>query len=80
MATILAILRFLLPILVIFFIWRFLVPRMRPSQQQQSSRIDVDARVVNSEQRKVDLEDYEASEVFVKKQPYEQDDTDTKEQ
>ena len=46
--------------------------RSRQSQQQQSDdRIDIDARVVNSEQNKVDLNDYEVSEVFVKKQPYE---------
>jgi len=78
MGTILAILRLLLPILVVFIIWKLLMPRLRPSGQQ--GRIDVDATVVSSEQKKVNLEDYEASEVFVKKQPYEQEDSPTKEQ
>ena len=73
MATIFAILRLILPILVIFILWKFLAPRLRPSQK--SDRIDVDAKVVNSEPTKVNLKDYEASEVYVKKEPYEQDDT-----
>jgi len=72
-ATIFAILRLLIPIAIVFFAWRYLMPRIRGSQQQQSGRIDVDVRVVNSEQHKVDLEEYENSEVFVKKQPYEQE-------
>ena len=74
MATLLALLRILMPLIIIFFIWKVFLPRLRKGQQQGSDTIKTDATVVSSEQLKVDLEDYESSEVFVKKEPYDDPD------
>jgi hypothetical protein len=72
MAMLIAILttlmRILLPILLIFLAWKFLLPLLRRSGQS-ASKIDVDAEVVSSEPLKVDLDEYEASDVYVKHQP-----------
>ena len=50
MALALSILRLLLPLVVILALTRFIMPRYQHARKQQSSRIDVDAEVVNSEQ------------------------------
>jgi len=64
MAVLLGTLRLLLPLILIAV---FLIAFMRRSKRsgQQSNRIDVDAKVVSSEQKKVNLEDFEPSEVSV---------------
>jgi len=74
MTALLAILRFALPLFilvvsVVLFWHRF------KNAGKQSDRIDVDSKVVNSEPTKVNLEDYEPSEVYVKKEPYDSGDT-----
>ncbi|MCL2806845.1 MAG: hypothetical protein FWD27_01565 [Coriobacteriia bacterium] len=67
-AIIVSILRILLPLLVLFLVWRFVIPRMRRPYQAKSERINVDAQVVNTEQHKVNLEDYKSSDVYYKPQ------------
>ena len=79
MVVLLAILRLVLPILILFLIWRFFLRRFMRPRKQPSDRIDVDATVVKSEQNKVDLEDYEPSEIYVKQQPLD-DNPEKKEQ
>ena len=76
MGVIIGILRAVIPLLAVFLLMRFLMPRFRRSEQR-SDRIDVDATVVNSEQNKVDLNEYEPSQVYVKRPS---SPTDTKEQ
>ena len=75
MTALIAVLRMLLPLVIIIVIMRFVLPRLRGSGQQRSDRIDVDATVVKSEPHKVNLDDYEPSEVYVKRQP--SDDTES---
>ncbi|MCL2750265.1 MAG: hypothetical protein FWE96_04575 [Coriobacteriia bacterium] len=73
MTAFFAILRFALPLLI-FVVMAVLFWR-RFKRAGQPDRIDVDAKVVNSEPTKVSMDEYEPSEVYVKKQPYQQGDT-----
>ncbi|MDR2035402.1 MAG: hypothetical protein LBP91_01820 [Coriobacteriales bacterium] len=68
MALLVALLRIVLPLIILAIILRFVLPRIRQTGQKRSDRIDVDATVVGSEQLEVDLEGYEPSEVYVKQQ------------
>jgi len=54
--------------------------RRRFKRAQQLDRIDADATVVSSEQKKINLEEYEPSEIYVKKQPYDQENNDEKQE
>ena len=50
MGIIIAVLRFVIPLIVIILIARIMWPRYKKYKQHNASRIEVEAEVVNSEQ------------------------------
>jgi hypothetical protein len=72
MALLIAVLRIVLPVLILFLLLRFILPRYRRYKARQQERIDVEATVVDSHPYDVsDTTDTSASEP-------EKDDTEVK--
>lgn len=67
MAVLISILRFVLPLIVVLIIGQFIMPRIRRTNQGPSDRVDVDATVISSEPHKINLDDFEPSEVYIKR-------------